>query len=171
MRKGGGKQKGASFEREICVKLSSWLSNGTQEDVFWRSAMSGGRATVAHKNHGKRLSSQVGDISCIHPVGNKFISTFAPECKFYANLDFQGLITGKGKLLTFWAEINKQANQHNKYPFMIAKQNRMPVVICLSHIGLNALGLGPQHTVLISRPFDLYIVDADRFFEVTIPYV
>jgi len=47
MRKGGGKAKGASFERDICRRLSLWVSAGKQEDVFWRSAMSGGRSTVA----------------------------------------------------------------------------------------------------------------------------
>lgn len=170
MRQGGGKQKGASFEREICVLLSSWVSSGTQEDVFWRSAMSGGRATVAFKR-GKRLASQVGDISCISPVGERFISRFAPECKFYANLDYAGLLTGKGKLLTFWAEINKQAQTYEKYPIMFARQNRLPTMVCLTHSGMAVLGLGDSKTIIISRPYDLYIIAADRFFSETSPYV
>ncbi len=164
------KQKGASFEREICVSLSKWLTNGVQEDVFWRSAMSGGRSTVAFKR-GKRHASQVGDISCIDPIGTKFINTFAPECKHVASLDLQGLLTGKGKLLAFWDEITKQAERYGKNPIMFARQNRLPTSVCLTHSGLNTLGLGIHKTQIISRPYDLYILLADRFFTDCTPYV
>lgn len=171
MRKGGGKQKGAVFEREVCVLLSNWLSGGTQDDIFWRSAMSGGRATVAFKKGGKRLANQAGDITCIHPTGNRFISAFAAECKFYASLDFQGLITGKGKLVTFWDEINKQAERYAKYPFLIARQNRVPALICLTHSGCTTLSVDVSKTILISRPLDLYIFELERFFQLCTPFV
>lgn len=170
MKPGGGKQKGASFEREICVRLSLWLSQGMQEDVFWRSAMSGGRATVGHKK-GKAHASQVGDISCIHPVGNYFIEYFAPECKFYANLEWQGLLTGKGKLLQFWNEINKQAERYGKHPMLFARQNRLPTTVCLAHSGATALGLQGHQTTLISRPHDLYVFMADQFFKECEPFI
>lgn len=169
MRAGGGKSKGASFEREICVRLSIWISNGLQEDVFWRSAMSGGRATVGQKK-GKKHSSQVGDISCIHSTGNHFIEYFAPECKHYANLDWQGLVTGKGKLLQFWAEINKQAEAHGKHPMLFARQNRLPTVVCLTHSGTTTLSLQGHQTIIISRPYDLHIFLADRFFMECAPF-
>src|SRR4051812_2899407 len=135
MRPGGGKQKGASFEREVCVLLSKWVTDGKREDVFWRSAMSGGRATVGHRK-GKNHSSQVGDISCIHPAGHYFSETFAPECKFYADLNWHGLLIGKGKLLDFWKEINTQAGRYNKLPFLVARQNRMPAFVCLDAAGV-----------------------------------
>lgn len=169
MKAGGGKAKGSQFEREVCVTLSKWLSNGAKEDVLWRSAMSGGRATVAAKR-GKRLSSQVGDISCIHPIGNRFISEFAIECKYYADLDFKGLITGKGKLLEFWEEISKQADTHGKCPFLVARQNRIKPVVCLAHNGLTKLGLWPSNTILISRPYDLYILSFEHFVKKCVPF-
>lgn len=162
MKPGMGKQKGASFEREVCVMLSKWISNGIQEDIFWRSAMSGGRATVAHKK-GVKLATQVGDITCIHPMGTNFTNTFAVECKFYADLNYQGLLTGKGKLLAFWDEINEQAGRYGKYPMLFARQNRLPMTVCLTKSGANALGLGDHKTVIISRPHDIYIMLADRF--------
>jgi hypothetical protein len=62
MRKGGGKQKGSQFERDVCRELSLWVSHGKQEDVYWRSAMSGGRSTVAAlkgARSGLRLCQQV----------------------------------------------------------------------------------------------------------------
>lgn len=165
-----GKQKGASFEREVCVLLSRWLTNGKQEDVFWRSALSGGRATVAYAK-GKRLASQVGDISCIHPIGQHFIEHFAPECKFYADLDYKGLLTGKGKLLEFWAEINDQAARYGKMPFLVAKQNRMATNVFLDKGGMAILGLDDRATLLISIPNDMYVIDAGQFFKVCKPYV
>jgi len=170
MRPGGGKQKGAAFEREVCVLLSRWLTNGTREDVFWRSAMSGGRATVGHKR-GKQHSTQVGDISCIHPAGHKFSDTFAPECKFYADLNWQGLLTGKGKLLDFWNEINTQANRYGKHPFLVARQNRMPAFVCLDAAGVAKLKLHSSRFVLISYRYDMFIIEADKFFKKCEPYV
>lgn len=165
MRKGGGKQKGASFEREVCVMLSKWVSSGAQEDVFWRSALSGGRATVAHRK-GVKLTEQVGDISCISPIGNRFTNKFAVEIKFYKDLEYTGLLKGNGKLLAFWKEINTQASRYNKLPFLVAKQNRMPTTVCLSSQGfLTELGLTEQLTVVINHPHDMYIMLASVFIE------
>lgn len=170
MRPGGGKQKGAAFEREVCVLLSKWVTGGTSEDVFWRSAMSGGRATVGHRK-GKAHSAQVGDISCTHPAGHHFISHFAPECKFYADLDYLGLLTGKGKLLAFWDEINKQASRYNKRPFLIARQNRMKPAVCLDKVGRDKLGLLEREALLYSPRYDMYILDFEHFLKVCAPYV
>lgn len=169
MRAGGGKQKGAQFERDVCVALSKWITNGEREDVFWRSAMSGGRATVGHKR-GKNLAAQVGDISCIHPAGYRFTEKFAPECKFYANLDYQGLLTGKGKLLTFWDEIGRQARRYQKQPFLVARQNRMAATVCLSSEGARELNLLPRLALLISPPNGLRIYDFKTFLEKCAPY-
>jgi hypothetical protein len=162
------KQKGAQFERDVCVALSKWVSRGKKEDVFWRSAMSGGRATVAQKR-GKRLSSQVGDISCINPMGANFINAFAVECKFYAKLDFEGLLTGKGKLLEFWKTIKNQSEFHGKFAFLVAKQNRTPAMVCLRHGGLMELSLKESQTLLISRPYDLYILELSSFVRDCVP--
>jgi hypothetical protein len=170
MRPGGGKQKGASFEREVCVLLSKWVTNGKREDVFWRSAMSGGRATVGHRK-GKNHSTQVGDISCIHPAGHHFSEAFAPECKFYADLNYTGLITGKGKLLDFWAEIKKQAGRYKKHPFLVARQNRMRTTVCLDNLGLLELGMSKNDALLFSPRYNMYIFDFEQFLKACKPYV
>jgi hypothetical protein len=170
MRRGGGKAKGSQFERDMCVVLSKWISDGKSEDLFWRSALSGGRATIGQRK-GKFHSSQVGDISAIHPDGHYFISSFAPECKFYASLDYSSILSGKGKLLTFWAEIRKQAHTHDKMPFLMAKQNRMPVFVHLCKSGMAALGLDDRVTAQTNMPHDLYTIEADWFFGNCAPYV
>lgn len=136
MRPGGGKAKGASFEREICRQLSLWISNETQEDVFWRSAMSGGRSTVAHAK-GKRLANQAGDITAIHPIGQPMIDRFILECKDYTDLNFIGLLKGTGNLIQFWCETVLAAARYGKQPFLVAHQARQPTMVCLSAGGLS----------------------------------
>lgn len=170
MKKGGGKQKGAAFEREVCRKLSLWLSEGKHEDYFWRSAMSGGRSTVAHAK-GKRLAAQAGDISCIHPGGQKFADKYLIECKFYQNLHFDGLVTGHGKLLEFWQVLHVQASVYGKMPFLVAKQNRVPAVICLNLPGRVMLAVSERNCMLYSFRYDMYILEADYFFKSVRPYI
>jgi hypothetical protein len=125
MKAGGGKAKGAQFEREVCKALSLWISDGKREDIFWRSAMSGGRATVAAKR-GAKLSAQVGDISAVDPMGAAFIAHNIVECKYYRNLKLQTLFTGgKGGIFEFWKELEKSAIKNNKTPILVFKQNGM----------------------------------------------
>jgi len=125
-----GKQKGASFERQVCVQLSLWMSGDKHEDYYWRSSMSGGRSTVAAKS-GKRLAAQAGDISCVNQLGAAFTDQFYCECKSYRDLNYAGLFTGKGKLIEFWRETRKQAAHYSKHPLLIAKQNQQPIIISL----------------------------------------
>ena len=154
MRRGGGKSKGASFEREICRRLSLWISKGQQEDVYWRSSMSGGRSTVAAKR-GKRLAAQAGDISCIHPVGQPFADKFYIECKDYHDLNFIGLLKGTGNLVQFCGETVVQARNYNKLPLLIAHQARQPIIGCFSTVGLSL----DDFSVVMSAPrLDLWIV-------------
>lgn len=135
-----GKQKGASFERQICKDLSRWVSNGQREDLYWRSAMSGGRSTVAMKK-GEKLSSQAGDISSVDPRGHALIEEFVIECKTYKTLNYESMIKGKGKLLEFWRIAKEEAFRYNKEPILIAKQNMYPIVACLTLKGVKRLGL------------------------------
>lgn len=163
MRKGGGKSKGASFERLVCKELSLWLSQGDQEDVLWRSAMSGGRSTVAHAK-GKRMAAQAGDISSVHILGHLFIEKFFVECKNYSDLQLIGIFTDKGHLVKFWAEAKAQALRYKKLPMLVAKQNQYPTVVCLSREALGALNLKFECT-LTAPKINLYVVKFDRFLK------
>lgn len=164
MRKGGGKAKGATFEREVCKKLSLWVSGGKQEDVFWRSAMSGGRSTVAARK-GKRLAAQAGDISCIHPVGAPFAAKFLIECKHYANLDIPQLVfNATGKLSEFWGIVCEEADRCEKWPLLIAKQNRYPTIVCMMPWILKEFHLS-EYTYV----GHISIVHFDQFLEVFDP--
>jgi hypothetical protein len=173
MRPGAGKQKGGAFERLCCRQLSAWVSNGTQDDVFWRSAMSGGRSTVAAIK-GKRLAMQAGDISCIAPAGQIFANKFFVEAKFYKKLDFIGLITNTGNLAGFWSIAKKEAAYYKKVPFLVAKQNHQPAVICTNEIGVHLLRARPL-VVCEAPPLELILIPlaellAVKYEETRLPY-
>lgn len=134
------KQKGGQFERDICKALSRWLSNGTREDLFWRSAMSGGRSTVAAKG-GKKLNAQCGDITSVDPLGNILTDDCYFECKHLKHFSLDDLIKGNmsaKSLLTIWNTTKTEAERYNdRNPVLIFRQNLWPTILCTDHIGVD----------------------------------
>jgi len=133
MKSGGGKQKGAEQERIICKNLSLWVSDNKRDDLYWRSAMSGGRASVGFKKNKTNLT-QVGDISCIDSEGEKLTNKYVIEVKNYKNLHLESLIYGIPKsnsLLEFWNVLCNQCKKVNKAPMLIAKQNFKSTIVLL----------------------------------------
>jgi len=131
MRRGGSKAKGSSFERDCCCRLSLWVSHGKREDLFWRSAMSGGRATVAGRR-GTNLASQAGDISSVSKAGHVLTSDFYVEVKHIKHIGLDGFVVkGTGPLAKYWKTACREANQYEKAPLLIIRQNRFPTLfIC-----------------------------------------
>lgn len=72
--------KGSAFEREVCKMLSLWWSRGQSSDIFWRTAMSGGRATVRRKK-GLVTRHHNGDIDAIDPTGKPLTDLLLIEIK------------------------------------------------------------------------------------------
>ena len=139
MRKGGGKGKGSQFERDVCVALSRLVNPGGDDTIFWRSAMSGGRATVQGRK-GIKNKTQLGDITCVHDKGNFLTNYFIVECKFYSKLDTQSfLFSGKGILAQFWRKLNLECTTNDRVPMLIAKQNRMSTLLLVNSPGLKKL--------------------------------
>lgn len=68
MKAGGGSRKGSAFEREVCVQLSLWWTQGSRDDVFWRTAGSGARAKMRSKV-GKKTLQHYSDIKADDSVG------------------------------------------------------------------------------------------------------
>ena len=132
MRAGGGHAKGAAFERQVCDHLSRWVDPRGTDTHFWRSSMSGGRATIKHRA-GKLTKSQAGDLSSLTRIGHPLLSKFFVECKFVKDLSIQGaLISRKGLLASYWYVLEVEAAKHDKLPLMIAKENRSPTLLfCL----------------------------------------
>jgi hypothetical protein len=72
--------KGQNFEREMAKKLSLWWSDGEDDSHFWRSSMSGGRATVRAKS-GKSTSNSCGDLMAMTALGQTLLDITAFELK------------------------------------------------------------------------------------------
>lgn len=162
MKPGGGKAKGSSFEREICKDLSLWITGGGRDDIFWRSAMSGGRASVAFKKGGSNIS-QTGDICAVDPIGDPMVKKFFIECKFYANLNLQGsLVDSKSGITAFWDECRRMAvAQGNKIPFLVARQNQWKPWLILDSEGMEFFSLKAQRIALL--PGEMQIVWWEKF--------
>ena len=145
MRSGGGKQKGASFERSVAKALSLWVTDGKKEDCFWRSAMSGGRSTV-HLKKGKKLDQHAGDITATSPEGHLLTDFCIIECKHYRNLRLDMFfIHGKGTLAGFWRKLCKEGSHFKKQPFMVVRQNRIPTLVVTTRLALQELiGFKPE---------------------------
>ena len=173
--KGGmGKRKGASFERNICQRLSQWVSNFRRDDVFWRSAMSGGRATLkSRKKEALEYAAQLGDISAIHPMGHALVETFIIDCKFYKDLrldkcfyDLNSLVCGD------WNKLRLAAQDAGKLPMMIARQNLKPIELVIlngdgfslfraSSPNIPLYGTLPQRGMRIVHLRDLFLLKYD----------
>lgn len=125
----GSKNKGSQFERAISRKLSLLVSGGQRTDCFWRSAASGGRATL-QLDQGILNQAQAGDISAISREGLWLIDNYQIECKHYADLEFtSGFLSNTGALHGFWKTLIKDSLPRGKNPLLIAKQNNRPIVM------------------------------------------
>lgn len=158
------KQKGASFERKSCVRLSHWVSRHTRDDVFWRSAMSGGRATLgSRRGRGQKMSAHAGDISAIAECGHFFLSLFQVECKFYKDLKLETIIWGNiGFIKEIWAPTFRQCKTMDpikpREPFIMARQNRKDELIITTTRGLQLMrdSLKPDKELKCHCIFPLY---------------
>jgi hypothetical protein len=127
LKPGRGSHKGSSFERKMCKALSLWVTGGKSQDVFWRTAMSGGRATVMRRR-GVHIR-QGGDMCAIAPEGANFVEFWFVEFKHIRDLQIsQFLICNTGRLAKFWKKACKEADEHNRQPLIIAKQNNLPTL-------------------------------------------
>jgi hypothetical protein len=159
------KAKGSGFERLICRKLSLWVSHGKNEDLFWRSSLSGGRATVAQRKG--RNVRQAGDICAVSPEGHVLTDRWFIECKAYRNLGVgQFIIAAKGPLARFWKVARREADRYGREPVLIAKQNGLPVMIIGTSNSIGFSGIEPV------RPFDVdcEIYPLDEFLSISCPF-
>jgi hypothetical protein len=72
--------KGSSFERDVCKRLSLWWTSDKRDDIFWRTASSGARATQRRKQ-GKRTANSYGDVCATDPIGQPLIDLLSIELK------------------------------------------------------------------------------------------
>jgi len=93
----GKSNKGPKFERDFCKELSLWWTYGEMDDVFWRTAGSGARATTRMKK-GIRTADSYGDITSLRSNGKPLTKTVLLELK-------RGYTGKKGKKSTRYISI------------------------------------------------------------------
>jgi len=138
-----GSQKGSSFERELCKMFSLWWSEGERDDIFWRTAGSGARATV-RKSVGKDTYGQNGDMQAIDPVGEPLLGIFTFEFKVgYGKWDILSMIDGNSKETTFQSFLQQAVSQCivGTEPALVFKRDRHKPMICTT--------LGIEHDLRI----------------------
>jgi hypothetical protein len=132
MRKGGGKAKGSSFEREVSKILTKWCSGQDEEYWFWRTPSSGAISTITNGNG--ELS---GDIIALLPEGTFMTSRFSIEVKTgYPKSSFHKHLKGvkNDEIKSFWEQCVNDANRANKLPMLIYKKKQYNALLGISEL-------------------------------------
>lgn len=152
MKRGGGNSKGSSFERRICKVLSSWWTDGNRDDLFWRTASSGGRSTQRAKK-GVETAGGAGDLTFTDPSAEPLLKAFAFELKRgYNSIDALDMLdkTGKPPLIAdFWQQSrNSQKQSGALFPAVIFQRDRREVCLMIPPQALARLepALGPYYS-------------------------
>jgi len=156
-KRGKGSRKGSSFERTICKELSLWFTHGERDDVFWRTAGSGARATTRSKQ-GKSTANSCGDIGALDDIGKKLMDISVWELKKgytgkkpserVSILSFvDGLLNQKDPILEQWiTKIKKERAVHErKLWFVVFQRDRKKPVICMSKKSFEYINARSKH--------------------------
>lgn len=138
-----GKNKGNTFERSICTLLSEWWTQDEsppRQDVFWRTASSGGRATQRGRK-GKQTKNHCGDICATDPIGQPLIDVITWELKRGYNKDTIADLLDKpeGTAKTAYEKWILQARESQKHAgsqswaIIVKRDRRYPLVIIPSY--------------------------------------
>jgi hypothetical protein len=140
------KNKGTSFERAICRKLSLWWSNGEDDSIFWRSPGSGSWA------RGKKPDTPGwGDVIAVKPEGKGLTDWAVIEIKRgYKTPDsISDNVRDSGILVKFLKNLEHLCfdEAHKRYPILIYKKDRGHEMICLP------VGMASEANIVSFAPF------------------
>lgn len=128
--------KGQTFERDFSRLLSQWWSNDPDcDDLFWRTAGSGARATVRGKKN-KSTRGHAGDIGATDPIGKPLMDFITIELKRgYWRVTIADLLDKPGKVeqeFERWIQKAERSKENaGSYSWIIVhkRDRREPVVI------------------------------------------
>lgn len=131
----GKSNKGGQFERDIARTLSLWWTNGERDNVFWRSSMSGGRATVRARK-GQNTNYLAGDLTATDPIGAPLIESTVVELKRgYKRWCILDLVDSKkpssSVLASFLDQVEEELKQAKVKSFLLIckRDGREPIVL------------------------------------------
>lgn len=166
--------KGSNYEREICKKLSLWWTNDKDDDVFWRTAGSGARATTRAKS-GKKTYGNDGDIQAVNPIGKPLMKVCNIEIKRgYSKHTIADLIDrpkhAKPQVYEQFIEQTVEENKNSgaKYWMLITRRDRREALVTIPHWFFKELK--NQNTCIhlnrylkVSSSYGLYVLTLDSF--------
>ena len=181
MKRGGGKSKGSQFERDICILLSKWWTGGERDDIFWRSTISGGRATQRAKS-GKKTNGQYGDVQATDPLGKPLIDLLSVEIKRgYRDASIADLLDLGGKKKTIWHDWIRQALHEMDlagawaYLLIVKRDFRETIVLMPKEVWRKVGDLDEARPGALLRVWirgvekDLYVTTLDEFLRCVSP--
>lgn len=128
--------KGKTFERDTSRELSSWLTNGKDEDAVWYTKSSGGRATRRKKLYDESRKYDHGDLGPDDSSTEYFFDRFSIELKtgyaskrtksyqLWAILDVLDSQQGTPLFYQFWSEAMLDAEASEREPMLIFRRLR-----------------------------------------------
>ncbi len=151
--------KGSGFEREICKQLSLWWTCNERDDVFWRTAGSGARATVRKKTN-QSTFGQYGDVQATDPIGQNLLDVCTIELKRgYSNHHFSELIDrlDKAAAQTYEKFIQQAIDDAKKastpYWMLIVKRDRRKPLLFIPYILNRKLNLAGKGLLQLTPSF------------------
>lgn len=175
MKKGAGKNKGGTFERLVCKELSLWWTEGRRDDVFTRTASSGGRATQRSKKN-KTTFGQYGDIQAADPIGQPLIDLCVIECKDgYASNSIADLLDREPRHRPLYEKFIEQARQSNfeagsSFWLVIARRRGRQIMVYMCddfrhYLKIKRLGLASSATLIDSKWNEIFCMRFEDFLD------
>lgn len=136
----------------MCGLLSKWWTQNLKEpreDIFWRTAGSGGRAKRRGRG-GKDTANSHGDITAIDPVGEPLIDLLTIELKRgYSSFTFASLVdkppsAAPSEYEKWILQADESHHQAASYSWLIILQRdrRLPLVIFPTYLHSDLLQYG-----------------------------
>jgi hypothetical protein len=173
MAKRSGSRKGTPFEREIAKEISWWWSWGERDDLVWRTANSGGRATERAKTN-LITKYQFGDLGPLDPCIYPLFDLFLWEMKrgYNKDLDILELIDlpkhlKKVPILRLWwekAEEDRKLGERKDKILILQRDNRKKLVVLSEPMFFNIETLHCEYEDKLIQVEGMCILDFSEFF-------
>lgn len=158
---------GNSYEREFSKKLSLWVSNNTNDDLFWRDLSSGARFT-SRKKQGKDTCVK-GDIVAVDLIYKEFTDLFFIDTKSYSSINllftnFSNLVSNG--IFQQWLKVNNDCPS-SMIPFMPVKirDRKTPEFIIFPiTTKFHSSGAMLYDLIFKSKRYSLWLILQDDFF-------
>lgn len=166
-------KKGGAFERLICKQLSLWWTDDKRDDIFWRTAGSGARATTRSKR-GQGTKNQYGDVQATDPIGQPLIDLCTIEIKKgygrYSYFDLLDKLPNETKQ-PYKKFIQQAREQHaiaeTDWWLLITKRDYKETLIAMP-LGLKIELWGKANKCVPSMQFNFSSIDTGKIFVTTL---